>query len=35
MRHLKKLAREPQISLCNLRKLDYVANRYPLSLIAR
>jgi hypothetical protein len=36
MRHFQKLAREPQISIRNLRKLDcFSQNRYPLLLIAR
>jgi hypothetical protein len=36
MRCLIKVAREPQISIRNLRKLDcFPQNRYPLLLIAR
>jgi hypothetical protein len=36
MRQVNKFAREPQISIRNLRKLDcFPQNRYPLLLIAR
>jgi hypothetical protein len=35
MRHFKKLAREPQVSLRNLRRLDCGAKPVPTLLIAR